>query len=140
MFRLLGVSGGTGKNVEKVRGFARGCGSKRLVPGLEEGAQVVAESLEFGQADLGGGQLVRGQRADLPAGRAALVALPKDDRQFREREAEGERPPDQKDAVERDVRVDPVIVLRSDRRGQDAHALVVPQRVSADRGAASEFA
>ena len=123
-----------------MRGLARGRGLKRLVPGLEQGAQVIAKSFEFGQADLRRRELVRGQGADLPAGRAALVAFPKDDRQFREREAEGERPPNQEDAIECGVRIDPVIVPGADGEGQDAHPLIVPQRVSADRGASSEFA
>jgi len=133
------VGGVGGKRFEEVGGSARGCRLEPLVPGLEEGAQVVAKFRELDQADLGGGELFRGEGPDLPAGRSALLPFPEHQGEFSQGEPEGQGPPDQQDAGEGRLGIDPVVVLRSGGPGEDAHALVVPQGVGADPGAAREF-
>jgi len=132
------VDGG-GQGFEEVGGGARGCRPELQVPGLEQGAQIVAKSRELDQAHLGSGQLFRGEGPDLPAGGSALLPFPEHDREFGQGEPEGQRAPDQQDAGEGRFGIHPVVVLRPGRLLENAHALVVPQGVGADPGPAREF-
>lgn len=75
---------------------ASGRGSFKLkVPVREQKAQVVPEFRELDEAGLGGSQLGRGERSDLPAWKPAPISLPKHDGQLGERETEGESAADE---------------------------------------------
>lgn len=117
-----------------MRGASRPSAFKPAVPVLEQNAQVVPQLRELHKPGFGRFQFLGRERTHLAAGKAALVTFAEDDRELGERESEGERAPNEKHPGEGRVRIDPVVVGRTRRLRENAHAFIVPQGVGADPG------
>ena len=111
---------------------------KARIPIAERGSQGPPQRSELGDPGVEQLQFSGKQRACLPARDASPISFIQEQGQLRDRDAEGERAPDELHAVPRGNRIRPVSVRRARRRLQQSLSLVVAKRVGADSGPCRE--
>jgi len=121
-----------GKRLEEKSGRARRSDFEPPIPVFEKEAEVVTQSREFHESRFGCEELLGGKSPDLSAWRRAPLPFAQDDRKLSERKTEGQRAPDHQHPAKGLLRIDAIVVGRARRPGQNAHALIVAQRVRAE--------
>jgi hypothetical protein len=102
------------------------------VPLVEHCGELLPHGRHLRDAAVERVELLPCQRPHVAARRRPAVALAEDPLDLAEREADRERSPDEPHALDGRPRKAAVPVRAAHRRGQDAHALVVADRVRAD--------
>ena len=115
-------------------------GRQRRVPAAEHPLHRLAKLAQLAQAGLDRTEFLDGRIPHLAAGGAAGLARLEVAAEFRQREAERQRPPHDERAADVVHAVKPESSGRPGHGRQQAAPLVVPDRVGADAGATGDFA